>query len=354
METLNNFSNQTTFGLYVPDLEVVMTQSRQSQISLIDTTYYHCISRCVRRAFLCGEDKFTGQSFSHRRRWVAQRMHSLAGLFNIDICAYAIMSNHYHLVLHADEQENQSLSNEEVCKRWCQLYSAPPLVDKWRNQQLSTQAEQESVLEIIANWRRRLVDISWFMRCLNEFIARKANKEDKCKGRFWEGRFKSQALLDEEALLACMAYVDLNPVRAKMADSVETSEYTSSYERIHGIANINDNNECCVGKKPLLGFVGDEYQKQTQGIAYSLIDYLELLDWTGRILREDKRAAICAQRPRLLNILGLEDKSWLELASGFGKNYQGAVGSLEELAMFASHTGKRWIARKNELRRNLQ
>ncbi len=330
-----------------------MTQSRQSQVSLIDTPYYHCISRCVRRAFLCGEDTVTGQSFSHRRQWVAERMHFLAGLFNIDICAYAIMSNHYHLVLHVDADENQNISNEEVCQRWCLLYSVPPLVDRWVKQQLTSPAEQDAALEIIANWRRRLVDISWFMRCLNEYIARKANQEDKCKGRFWEGRFKSQALLDEEALLACMAYVDLNPVRAKMADAIETSEYTSSYERINGVSTSEECHEEQICTKPLLDFVGDEQQIKRKGIGYSLIDYLELLDWTGRILREDKPGVISAQRPKLLKTLGLEDASWFELANGFGKNYQGAVGSLDELALFASHTGKRWIAKKNVLRRCL-
>jgi REP element-mobilizing transposase RayT len=330
-----------------------MTQSRESQVSLIDTPYYHCISRCVRRAFLCGEDKFTGQSFSHRRQWVVERMHFLASLFSIDICSYAIMSNHYHLVLHVNINESQQMSDEEVCQRWSQLYSMPVLVERWRDGQLTSEAERETALEIINKWRKRLVDISWFMRCLNEYIARKANKEDNCKGRFWEGRFKSQALLDEEALLACMAYVDLNPVRAKMAKSVETSKYTSSYERIHGDVSSELSDKPHFTQKALLGFVGDEHQSNPQGIGYSLIDYLELLDWTGRILREDKRGAIYAQHPRLLTIIGLEDESWLELAGGFGKNYQGAVGSLEELVAFASHTGKRWIARKNELRRSL-
>ena len=95
-----------------------MTQSRQSQVSLTDTPYYHCISRCVRRAYLCGEDKYTGQSFEHRRQWMVERMHQLASIFSINICAYAIMSNHYHLVLHIDEQENQLLSDEQVCQRW--------------------------------------------------------------------------------------------------------------------------------------------------------------------------------------------------------------------------------------------
>uniref|UniRef100_UPI00035CFCED transposase n=1 Tax=Psychromonas ossibalaenae TaxID=444922 RepID=UPI00035CFCED len=326
---------------------------RETQVSLVDTPYYHCISRCVRRAFLCGEDRYTGESFEHRRQWVVERMHFLAGLFNIDICAYAVMSNHYHLVLHVNEQADQKLSDEEVCLRWCQLYSAPPLVDRWLKNQLVSQSEQEVALEIITKWRKRLLDISWFMRSLNEFIARKANKEDNCKGRFWEGRFKSQALLDEKALLTCMAYVDLNPVRAKMAETVEASEYTSVFERIHGAASYESKDAQDNVTKPLLVFVAAEYNEQPQGIPYALLDYLKLVDWTGRVMRGDKRGAISERRPSLLSVLGLESDTWIELASSFGKEYHGAVGSLEELALFAEHTGKRWISGKSKLQRIL-
>ncbi|WP_051369300.1 transposase [Psychromonas arctica] len=341
-----------------------MTQSRQSQVSLADTPYYHCISRCVRRAYLCGEDKYTGQSFEHRRQWMVERLHQLASIFSINICAYAIMSNHYHLVLHIDEQDNYLLSNEQVCQRWGGLYSMPTLIDRWLKGQTISAEEKKTVLNIINRWRDRLADISWFMRCLNEFIARKANSEDDCTGRFWEGRFKSQALLDEDALLTCMAYVDLNPIRAKMTKSVETSEYTSAYERIHGVA-FKDEGKLTTSllglnfqKKPLFGFVGDEQESQSslssqQGIPFSLLDYIKLVDWSARILREDKKGAIPSQHPKLLNALGLDSEHWLSLASSFGKDYQGAVGSLEELALFAEHTGKRWIARKNELHRNM-
>lgn len=330
-----------------------MTQSRGSQVSLSDTPYYHCISRCVRRAFLCGEDNYTGQRFDYRRQWVVERMHFLASVFNIDICAYAIMSNHYHLVLHVNESENKALTNEAVCMRWCQLYSAPPLIAKWLKDPKVTEAELVVIDEIISKWRARLIDISWFMRGINEFIARKANKEDKCKGRFWEGRFKSQALLDEEALLTCMAYVDLNPIRAKMTLSVESSEYTSGYERIHGKTSADSAIEGDLNPSSLFGFVGDEHQNSSDGLPYSLIDYIELLDWTGRVIRPDKRGAIPANHPSLLNTLGIDDDAWIDLASRFGKDYQGAVGSLEELALFAAHTGKCWIASKNALKRCL-
>ncbi len=330
-----------------------MTQSRDSLISIADTPYYHCISRCVRRAFLCGEDKYSGQCFEHRRQWMVDRIRFLSSIFAIDICAYAIMFNHYHLVLHINEQEIDAYSDQDTCHHWCRLYSCPVIVSRWQLGELTSEAELDTALAIIAKWRKRLADISWFMRCLNEFIARKANKEDNCKGRFWEGRFKSQALLDEKALLTCMAYVDLNPVRAKMTETVETSEYTSIFERIHGVASSEDKGEKDDVSKPLLAFVAGECNEQPQGIPYALLDYLELVDWTGRVIRDDKPGAISEQRPSLLSVLGLENDIWIELASSFGKDYHGAVGSLEELALFAEHTGKSWISGKTKLQRML-
>jgi REP element-mobilizing transposase RayT len=321
---------------------------------LVDTPYYHCISRCVRRAFLCGKDKFSGKSFEHRRQWMVERLQFLTSIFTIDTCAYAIMSNHYHLVLHVNELESSELTDEEVCLRWSRLYSMPTLVSRWQAGTGLSEGELLMVKTVINKWRERLMDISWLMRSINEFIARKANKEDNCAGRFWEGRFKSQALLDENALITCMAYVDLNPIRAKMASSIERSEYTSAHERIHG--NASPKITTAPENKPiklLYGFVGDKAQDTSQGIPFSLIDYLELLDWTSRVLRDDKRGAILGTQPQLLDVLGIDDQTWCELASSFGKNYQGAVGSLEELASYAEHTGKCWIAKKNVLYRYL-
>ncbi|MBU2869431.1 transposase [Colwellia sp. E2M01] len=322
-----------------------MTQSRSKQISLEDTRYYHLISRCVRRAYLCGEDAYSKQSYEHRRQWMVDRIRFLTTVFAIDVAAYAVMSNHYHIVVYVDEEQAKLWCDEEVCQRWLQLYHGHPLVERLQSGMSSCQAEIDKAQEIIDKWRERLVDLSWFMRNLNEYVARKANDEDSCKGRFWEGRFKSQALLDEKAVLACMAYVDLNPVRAKMAQTIQTSQYTSIFERIHDKASdIDTPSQLSFPIKPLLGFIGNDHQNSSKGITYSLLDYLTLVEETGKIIREDKLGAINLQGMSLLQQLGINQENWLNLAQHFGKQYHYAVGSLEELSEFALHTNKNWIS----------
>ncbi|RFA30396.1 transposase, partial [Alkalilimnicola ehrlichii] len=170
-----------------------------------DTPYYHCVSRCVRRAFLCGYDAASEADYSHRRAWVVERLAALAEIFTIDVCAYAVMSNHYHLVLKIDRARGQALSDAAVMQRWARLFKLPCLVERYQKGETLSEAEVVKAQALIAEWRERLMDLSWFMRCLNEYLARRANAEDGCTGRFWEGRFKSQALLDEAALLTCMA-----------------------------------------------------------------------------------------------------------------------------------------------------
>lgn len=191
-----------------------MTRPRSCLISLAETPWYHVVNRCVRRAFLCGQDAATGQCFEHRRGWIETRIRELASVFTIDVAAYAVMSNHYHAVLRVDAARAQALGDDEVLRRWTQLFTGPLLVQRYLGGALLGEAERLKVAEFAALYRQRLADVSWFMRVLNETIARQANAEDGCTGRFWEGRFKSQALLDEQALLAAMAYVDLNPIRA--------------------------------------------------------------------------------------------------------------------------------------------
>ncbi|MDP2571924.1 transposase [Vibrio penaeicida] len=290
-----------------------MTKARSQLISLDATPYYHCVSRCVRRSFLCGYDSEREQCYEHRRGWIEERLLQLSQVFCIDVCAYAIMSNHYHLVLHINIEREKSLSDQEICDRWLSFHTPPLLIQKWLKQDTLSEAEEVKIQEIIDTWRERLTSISWFMRLLNQFIATQANKEDSCTGHFWEGRFKSQALLDEQALTAAMAYVDLNPVRANMANTPEASEYTSVKARIQALKEHKTTAPC------LHPFVGYPRKDIPTGIPFRLMDYLELVDWTGRQIREDKRGSIHSSLPSILNRLGIDQTTWMNACTQLEK-----------------------------------
>ena len=161
-----------------------MTKARRQQVHVETTPYYHCMVRCVRRAFLCGDDRVTGKNFDHRKQWVVDKLKALGGVFAVDICAYAVMSNHYHVVLRINSDEAMSWSADEVIDRWYALFNGNLLVDRYRQGESLSTAERRAIDEHVQFWQQRLTDISWFMRCLNETISREANKEDGCKDRF--------------------------------------------------------------------------------------------------------------------------------------------------------------------------
>ena len=308
-----------------------MPRSRSSQVSLDATPYYHCVSRCVRRAFLCGKDTFSGKNFDHRKAWIEERMFQLQSIFSIDICAFAIMSNHYHLVLHVDEETAKNWSVREVIERWHGIFKGTALTKKYCAGE-DVSVEQIQAIDLIAEeWRSRLMDISWFVRCLNEHVARLANAEDECTGRFWEGRFKSQALLDDQAILSCMAYVDLNPIRAKIAKTPETSQHTSIQIRARKAATTKTPNHRYHQPKSLLPFVGSERKNMPKGLQWYAKDYLQLVDWTGRQIKAGKRGAIHQNAPEILDRLGIEPKNWVLATTHFESKFKNIVGVVESL-----------------------
>ena len=217
--------------------------------------------------------------------------------------------------------------------------------------------------EQLAEIRQRLSSVSWFMRCLVEPIARSANREDICTGRFWEGRYKCVPILDESALAACLAYVDLNPIRARIAQTPESSRFTSVYERIQALAlrpadvpakpepefpeqPCEAEHSCrCLdagsGNKPtgaawLSPFeLSEAAARETVPSArasnkgclpMSFAEYLNLLDWTGRQLREDKRGAIPADLAPILERLHVGGEGWMQLMGQFSRLFRRAAG----------------------------
>lgn len=308
-----------------------MTRPRKELVSVEDTPYYHVVSRCVRRSFLCGVDHSTGKDYEHRRQWIEDRIRILSSLFSIDICAYAVMSNHLHIVLKLCPYQADNWSDTEVVERWLSLFKGPLLIQQWHAGEPLSKAQLDAVSDMIAIYRQRLSSLSWFMKCLNEPIARQANQEDKCTGHFWESRYKSQALLTEEALLSCMAYVDLNPVRADMATTPEESNHTSIKERIKpqfDLTSAIESQKALLALqhfqlpvKPLAQFEGNIRNEDQQGILFSLEDYLTLVDMTGRILRDDKRGAISSHLPPILERLEINQEEWLNNVSQFEMLY---------------------------------
>lgn len=298
---------------------------RKSLVSVDTTPSYHVVSRCVRRTFLFGI--VDNKDFSHRRDAIVAKIAELTQLFCIDIAAYAIMANHYHLVVRIQKQRALKLSVVDVTTRWSALFSLPCLARRFADNETMSDAELDEAMRQIEIRRERLYNLSWFMRCLNEPIARMANLEDGCTGRFWEGRFKSQALLDERAELQAMAYVDLNPIRAEIADSLENSDFTSIQTRL---------DKSLSPMKPLLlPFAGDSHQSNNaEHIPYNIIEYIQLVDWTGRQIRADKRGCIKDKIPSIFAQLKMNNSAWLDNCQYLERNYHRAIGSSARLQEF--------------------
>jgi REP element-mobilizing transposase RayT len=331
-----------------------MTRARSQLISPETTPYYHCISRCVRRAFLCGEDFLTGKNYEHRKAWVIERLRELADVFAIDICAYAVMSNHYHLVLRINQIKAGEWDISQVIEQWSKLYHLPALVARYNRGETTSKAEEARAEQIIETWRERLCDISWFMRSLNEHLARRGNEEDRCTGRFWEGRFKSQALLDEGAVLTCMSYVDLNPVRAGMAATPEQSDFTSIQQRIFELAKqrkaASEQTPATEAKPiPLMPLISQRDDPHPNAIGFTLTDYLELVDWAGRAVREGKRGAIDDHIPPILQRLALDPTRFIEHVEGKAATERHVMlGKAEQIKLAAQSLGRRFIKGMSE------
>jgi hypothetical protein len=300
-------------------------------------------------------------------------------VFTIDVAAYAIMSNHYHVVLRVDAARAAALDDEAVLRRWTNLFAGPLLVQRYLSAARSQmgQAECAKVQEFAALYRQRLCDLSWFMRVLNESIARQANAEDGCTGHFWEGRFKSQALLDEQALLAAMAYVDLNPIRAGMAESLPESLNTSIRARLADLqgqpfvpvlapvlgavvgadampigaeqSSLSPVSELpsllpeaelsALPEAPLMPF--DLTSRFEQAIPFGLQEYIELVDTMGHAVHPTKRGAIPATSPPILTRLGMDAQGFINAADHFFRDFASAVGSPAKLIEIAAQRQQR-------------
>ena len=144
-----------------------MTMARKTLIDDSEVTLLHCVSRCVRRAFLCGEDPYSGKNFDHRKDWVRDRLEFLTTVFGFEVFSYACLSNHVHVAGRTRPDLVEEWTAEEVAQRWARLYPnrdvdgrPEPPTEVWLTEFARDDAR-------VAQARERLRSISWFMRCLN-------------------------------------------------------------------------------------------------------------------------------------------------------------------------------------------
>jgi len=319
-----------------------MTVARSLIVDPVEPGYYHCVSRCVRRAFLCGVDNLTGRDCSHRKQWIEDRLVELAQLFALYVYAYAVMSNHLHVVVQLDPGAALTWSAEEVAERWVKLF--PVRVDGKPDEEANAQRRANLLGDArrLATCRARLASLSWFMKCLNEPIARRANREDAVTGHFWEGRYSCQPLLDEAAPLACMAYVDLNPIRAGIAEDLPSTEHTSITQRIVAVESDH-----AAADEPLRRVAGNVAEAE---LTLSVADYLELVDWTGRLVHEGKRGVIAGAAPPILAALGIDAADWKREAVLPTRRAWRVVGAVTDAVAKAQAIGQRWFKGYRRLR----
>jgi hypothetical protein len=302
---------------------------------------------------------------TNRKEWIENRIKELSEVFAVGVGGFSVMDNHLHLLLRLDPNVAQGWSDEDVVRRWGRLFPPRnksrkplPVSDAWVQEQLNDVAG-------VALLRERLQDISWFMKCLKEPLARLANREDKARGAFFESRFKSVAILDEASLLLVGVYIDLNPVAAGIANIPETSDYTSIATRVEHVEAKGQTGrlEAAVqgsvagslaagGLEESLWLCPIEDRRQIDSSREGMFDglslgsYLLVVDYSARLFRAGK-ARISAELAGVFERLGSRADNWqlrmekLHRGRLFGRFL---AASQEKLQAVAAHLGIRRVA----------
>ena len=318
----------------------------------------HVCARVVRRCFLLGIDPVTGINHDHRKVWIEDQLKLLAANFGIDLLGMAILSNHFHLILRSRPDVVETWDNSEVARRW--LILCPKRKKNNRSAEEPNEFELNSIRNDatkLATIRKRLSDVSWWMRLLCQNIGTRANQEDKQVGKFFQGRFRAVRILDEETLLACAAYVDLNPIRAAMAETIELSDYTSAQRRVQALQQLASASRSPAKKvdsylAPLtidekndpVGMCANQTGERCSDkgfLSMSVVDYLQLLDASARQIREDKTGYTPPETPPIFARLKIDPEFWRLQMKDFGRLFANVAGKPKDVYEMRSLISKR-------------
>ncbi len=336
----------------------------------------HVMARTNRRCFLLGTDHLTGKNYDHRKQWIEDRLKLLAANFGIDLLCFSLMSNHCHQVLRSRPDVVATWDDTEVARRWLTI-CPPRKVKKYVDGKMHLLPVEPTEFDLnsirhdpirLEKIRSRLSDISWWMRLLCQVIAMRANSEEGPElGKFWQSRFKAVRLLDEETILACAAYVDLNPIRAAIAETLEGSDYTSVQRRIESLkaSSIDSANETQHDATLPDAFLApvkiDELHDpigpnasvsgsrcSDKGFTWiSTVEYIELLDWIARSRVAGKRGCTPQSAPAVFERLDINAAEWLIVVNDFGRLFSNVAGKPQNIKNARSRvTHRKFLLRR--------
>ncbi len=343
--------------------------SRRDRIDPRKVQIIHALSRTTRACRLFGDDPYSGKNYDHRKAWVERLIIRFAANFGIDVLSYSVLSNHHHQMLRSRPDVVRTWDDTEVARRW--LMICPKRKDSDGSPLPPSKAELDAIRNRpseVKKIRLRLSDVSWWMRLLNQRVAQDANREDDASGRFFEDRFKGIPLVDDEAVLACAVYVDLNWIRACLAETLEQSEFTSVRRRIATLRSIANQSEAMgeVQSRPLAdsflapvdlceATVEPGPQPSTCGrrcsdkgfLPLSCPEYLELLDWSARQVARGKPGTTPWDSPPILIRLGLSPTVWFQMVANFDGLFTTMAGMPESIdRQRGNQTGRRFYLKR--------
>lgn len=339
---------------------------------------YHCFTHTMNDVWFTDEEQ----------RQLMMRVELLAGIFSIDVANFAIMSNHYHLLLRSRPELIKDWSDAEVIRRYSRLNSKRlVLKDELDSEAIEALLSEKQKLEL---YRVRLGDISWFMRMLNESVACEFNVRHNRKNPVWSSRFKMQALLEDKAILACAVYIDLNHIRAGITKTINESRCNSIYLRIHDIVkylrhlrSLDGNAQAeldeeastfCEGdianlsnqsprERPLSGWLLPVHQagdgstasnrraSDTGLLNMTEGEYISLVEASAQIPHPDKPCYQDPKLPPLAERLGFTAEAWNEVLAGKLSQIGRVLGPVAAVRRFSQTRGKDLTGRIRQIER---
>lgn len=345
-----------------------MTKARKYIYDENLCAHYHSISRIVQGAFLMGFDEKTGINYDYRLQWIEDRLKELSEIFTIIIGGKSFMSNHFHINLQTRPDLTASLTDREVVQRYFKLHQPKQCKKKILTTEEWKFLEDEAIANetLLKRYRKKIGSLSEFMKALKEPIARRANKESNKKGHFWDSRFKSILLIGSEAVALCQVYIDSNPIRAGIAETPETSKFTSAHTRLQAseafkkITELKEleakGNEIHEDKKKeienvskLTGsadWLAPFYQGENHLRPFFKItekEYFLLLDNTVRELSPHKKGYMDPSLDPIFDRLKIDREKWLEAIINYDKWFYRIIGKIKTAWAEIKDTTAHWF-----------